>query len=178
MSFEKKENLKVVDLLKEQELLKAKYFASDDVPFIVKYAEENKYLESQMVAHYQECKKALEKYLKIEDILSGIYAEYTIEVMGFRFTVSTGVQLLRELQSVDHDKLTGHLIVSTHPMCIFLNKCYGGNMNYLPSENVILDPNHLLGDTIIEDVMWKADEFLIELGNAIQRFIHTTSVTE
>lgn len=175
--FEMKQKLKVVDLLQEMELLKAQFFADDDVPFIVRGKAENKYLESQMVAHYNEVSKALKRYLMIEDILSGIYAEYTIEVQGYRFSVATGIKLMKEMQVIDHDRVTGHLILSQHPMAIFLNKCYAGSMNYLSEETKILDPNGLLGDTAIEDIIYRVDAFLIELKYAIEKFNLETEVT-
>ena len=173
----KRQKVKVVDLLKEQELLKAEFFASDDVPFIVRSTEKSKYLENQIVSHYNEVSEALRRYLEIEDILSGIYAEYTIQVLGYpRFTVATGLKILREMEHIDRDKLTGRLIISDHPMSVFLNKCYAGQMNYLPEETVVLDPNELLGDSTIEDVSYKVEQFKTELGYAIQKFNNETEV--
>ena len=172
----KEEKLKVVDLLKEQELLQAKFFASDDVPFIVRYTEKNEFMEEQMAAHYQEVSNALKMYLATEDILSAVYAEYTIKVQGFRFTVATGIKLLKEMEVIDYDRLTGHLLLSQHPMAVFLNKCYGGQMNYLPEETKVLDPNGLLGNIIIEDVACRVKEFKTELKYAIEKFNNKTVI--
>lgn len=173
----KRNNVKVVDLLKDQELLKAKYFASDDVPFIIRSTKENKYLESQMIQHFDEVSDALERYLEIEDILNSLYAEYTVSVLGFpSITVATGIKILKEMEHIDKDKLTGHLIISDHPMSVFLNKCYGGQLNYLPDETVVIDPNNLLGDSTIEDVSYKVEQFKIELGYAIEKFKNETEL--
>lgn len=174
----KRKKVKVVDLLKEQELLKAKYFASDDVPFIIRSSEENDYLEKQMVKHYDEVSDALLRYLEIEDILSVVYAEYTIQVLGYpRITVATAIKILKEMEFIDKDKLSGHLIVSQHPMAVFLNKCYAGQMNYLPEEVKVLDPNDLLDDdTCIEDVSYKVEQFKVELGYALEKFYNETEV--
>lgn len=174
--YQKQEKVKVIDLLKEQELLKAKYFDSDDIPFIVRHTEKNEFIEKQMVSHYKEVSNALKRYLQIEDILNGVYAEYTIVIQGFRFTVATGLRLLKEMEMVDHDKITGHLIISSHPMAVFLNKCYGGQMNYLPENTYVLDPNDLLGDMTIEDVSYRVEEFRVELKYAIEKFNNETVV--
>lgn len=174
---QREEKIRVVDLLKEQEMLKAKYFASDDVPFIIRSSEENKYLESQMVRHYNEVSDALQRYLEIEDILNAVYAEYTIQVLRYpRFTVATGIKIQKEMEFIDKDKLSGHLIVSQHPMAVFLNKCYAGQMNYLPEDSQVLDPNGLLGDRTIEDVSYRVEEFRVELKYAIEKFNNETVV--
>ena len=176
--YQKQEKVKVIDLLKEQELLKAKYFASEDVPFIVRSSEENKYLESQMIRHYNEVSDALQRYLEIEDMLSAVYAEYTIQVLEYpRFTVATGIKILKEMEFIDKDKLSGHLIISQHPMAVFLNKCYANQINYLPEEVKVLDPNELLDDdTCIEDISYKVEQFKIELGYALEKFYNETEV--
>lgn len=173
---QKEQSIKVVDLLKEQELLQAKYFASDDVPFIVRHTEKNEFMENQIVSHYQEVSNALKRYLEIEDTLSAVYAEYTIPIQGFRFTVATGIKLLSEMERVDHDKITGYLIISRHPMAVFLNKCYAGQMNYLSEDTHILDPNGLLGNMTIEDISYRVEKFKIELKYAIEKFNLETEV--
>lgn len=105
-----------------------------------------------------------------------VYAEYTIVIQRFRFTVATGLRLLKEMEVVDHDKITGHLIISSHPMAVFLNKCYGGQMNYLSEDTYVLDPNGLIGNMSIEDVSYRVEEFKIELKYAIEKFNLETEV--
>lgn len=62
-------------------------------------------------------------------------------------------------------------------MVIFLNKCYAGQMNYLPEEVKVLDPNDLLDDdTCIEDVSYKVEQFKVELGYALEKFYNETEV--
>lgn len=49
------------------------------------------------------------------------------------------------------DKLTDHRIISA-PMSIFLNQCFGGQLNYFPEETKVLDSNDLMGECTIDNV--------------------------
>ena len=62
--------MKVVDLLKEQELLKAKYFAETEQGFILEVEEgqDTEYLSEQIKKHYEEVSNALNRYMEIEDM--------------------------------------------------------------------------------------------------------------
>ena len=110
--------MKVVDLYKEQELIKAKYFLETEQGFILEVDEsqDTPYLSDQIRRHYREVSDALKRYMEIEDLLSISYANTYITVMGYRFTVATGLKLLQDMEQAKREPVTGNYIVNM--------KCY------------------------------------------------------
>lgn len=177
--LQKPEKLKVVDLLKEQELIKAKYFIETEQGFIVEVSEgqDTPYLSEQICQHYDEVYKALKRYMEIEDMLNASYAKTYIEVLGYRFTVATGLNLLRDVEQVKRDPFSGKLAISTHPLGIFLSMCsVPCKFNYSFQPRTYVDPLGFKEDTIIEDVCYKIEEFLIQLKYAIEKSNNETEV--
>lgn len=175
----KPEKSKVVDLLKEQELIKAKYFIETEQGFIVEVSEgqDTPYLSDQIYLRHKEMHEALERYIEIEDILNASYAKTYIEVLGYRFTVATGLNLLRDVEQVKRDPFSGKLVVSTHPLGIFLSMCsVPCKFNYSKQPRTYVDPLGFEDDTIIEDVCYKIEEFLIQLKYAIEKSNNETEI--
>lgn len=171
--------MKVVDLLKEQELLKAKYFAETEQGFILEVEEgqDTEYLSEQIKKHYEEVSNALNRYMEIEDILSKVYASTYIQVLGHQFTVATGIKLLHEMTQVVKEPVTRHIVTNYHPMSIFLSMCSApSNFYYSSRKRGYLDPLGLKEDLIIEDVLYKVEEFLTHLRYAIEKSIQETEV--
>ena len=173
--------MKVVDLLKEQELIKAKYFVETEEGFILKVDEEDdtELLSEQICKHYEEVSNALRRYMEIEDLLSVSNANTVIHVMGYHFSVATGIKLLRELKQVERDPITGKIIIETHPLGVFLSLCSTPcKFTYSNKSRKYLDPLNLQEDTVIEDVLYKVEEFLIELKYAIEKSNNEIEVEE
>ena len=173
--------MKVVDLLKEQELIKAKYFVETEEGFILKVDDEDdtELLSEQICKHYEEVSNALRRYMEIEDLLNVSYANTVIHVMGYDFTVATGLKLLRELKQVERDPITGKIIIETHPLGIFLSMCSTPcKFTYSSKSRKYLDPLKLQENIIIEDVLYKVEEFLIELKYAIEKSNNEIEVEE
>jgi len=171
--------LKVVDLFKEQELIKAKYFLETEQGFILEADEsqDTSYLSDQIRRHYKEVSDALKRYMEIEDLLSISYAKTYITVMGYRFTVATGLKLLQDMEQAKREPVTGNYIVNTHPMGIFLSMCsVPCKFCYSCQPKKYLDPLELEGDTVIEDVSYKIEEFLIQLKYEIEKSNNETEV--
>ena len=173
--------MRVVDLLKEQELIKAKYFTETEQGFIIEVDEDEdtQYLSEQICKHYDEVSNALKRYLEIEDILNKTYANTVIHVMGYDFTVATGLKLLREMEQVERDPITGKIIIETHPLGVFLSLCSTPcKFTYSSKSRKYLDPLKLQENIIIEDVLYKVEEFLIELKYAIEKSNNEIEVEE
>ena len=177
--LQKPEKLKVVDLLKEQELIKAKYFIETEQGFIVEVSEgqDTPYLSEQICQHYDEVYKALKRYMEIEDMLNASYAKTYIEVLGYHFSVATGLKLLKDMERVEREPITGKYVVNTHPLGIFLSMCsVPCKFNYSFQPRTYVDPLGFKEDTIIEDVCYKIEEFLIQLKYAIEKSNNETEV--
>ena len=173
--------MRVVDLLKEQELIKAKYFVETEEGFILKVDDEDdtELLSEQICKHYEEVSNALRRYMEIEDLLNVSYANTVIHVMGYDFTVATGLKLLREMEQVERDPITGKIIIETHPLGVFLSLCSTPcKFTYSSKSRKYLDPLNLQEDTVIEDVLYKVEEFLIELKYAIEKSNNEIEVEE
>lgn len=178
-SLQETKNRKVIDLLREQDLIKAKYFIETEQPFIVQVTEgqDEAYLKEQVQMHYEEVSQALERYMEIEDLLSVSYANTFVEVMGYRFTVATGVKLLQEIEHVKRNPFNGNYMIDNHPMGIFLSMCsVSFKVDYAYEPRRFVDPVGLVGDTVIEDMSYKVEEFLIQLKYAIQKSNYETEV--
>lgn len=170
---------KVVDLLREQELLKAKYFRETEQPFILYVVEgqDTEYLNNQIVQHHKEVSEALERYMEIEDILNMSYASTFLEVLGYKFSVATGLKLLQDMEQVKREPITGKYIINTHPLGLFLSMCsVPCKFNYTCEPRKLVDPLGLNTETIIEDVNYKIEEFLIELKYAIEKSNRETDI--
>lgn len=173
------EKVKVADLLKEQELIKAKYFTETEHPFILAAVEgqDRAYVSDQICRHYEEVSEALRRYMEIEDLLNVSYANTFIDVLGYRFTVATGLKLLRDMEQVEREPFTGKFVINNHPMGIFLSMCSPScKYTYADEPREYLDPLGLEGDTVIEDVCCKTEEFLIELKYAIEKSNHEAEI--
>ena len=171
--------MKVVDLLKEQELIKAKYFTETEEGFILKVDDEDdsELLSDQICRHYDEVSDALKRYMEIEDLLNVSYANTVIRVMEASFSVATGLKLLREMEQVEREPITGKYIINAHPMGVFLSMCSTTcKFTYSNKPRKYLDPLNLQDDTVIEDVLYKVEEFLIELKYAIEKSNNETEV--
>lgn len=173
--------MRVIDLLMEQELIKAKYFTETEQGFIIEVDDEDdtELLSEQICKHYDEVSNALKRYLEIEDILNASYANTVIHVMGYHFSVATGIKLLRELKQVERDPITGKIIIETHPLGVFLSLCSTPcKFTYSSKSRKYLDPLKLQENIIIEDVCFKEDEFLIQLKYAIEKSNNEIEVEE
>ena len=173
--------MRVVDLLKEQEHIKAKYFTETEQGFILKVDDEDdtSYLNEQICRRYEEVSNALRRYMEIEDLLNVSYANTVIHVMGYDFTVATGLKLLREMEQVERDPITGKIIIETHPLGVFLSLCSTPcKFTYSSKSRKYLDPLNLQEDTVIEDVLYKVEEFLIDLKYAIEKSNNEIEVEE
>lgn len=173
--------MRVVDLLKEQELIKAKYFVETEQGFIIEVDEDEdtQYLSEQVCKHYEEVSNALRRYMEIEDLLNASYANTVIHVMGYHFTVATGLKLLREMEQVEREPITGKIIIETHPLGVFLSMCSTPcKFTYSSKPRKYLDPMNLQENIIIEDVLYKVEEFLIELKYAIEKSNNEIEVEE
>lgn len=134
--------MKVCRLLDEQKYLEQKYF-SEDISF-----------GDEQSTRYKEVSKALLYYLQIEDKLNNMYANSFITVSGYCFTVATGLNILRRIEGVCHDPVTGELEISTHPIGIFLSMC----------------------SSRTQDIDLKLEQFLDELRGEIERFNIETEI--
>ncbi len=171
--------MKVIDLLKEQELIKAKYFTETEQPFILKATDgqDISYLSKQICRHYKELSEQLKRYMEIEDLLRNSDAKTFIKVLGYQFTVATGLKLLREMEQVKRDPITGRIVIDTHPMGVFLSMCSAPCKFIYSSEPInYVDPLGFAGDTVIEDVLFKEEEFLIQLRYAIKKSNNETEI--
>lgn len=170
--------MKVADLLKEQELLKAKYFTETEQPFIIEVTEEDtSYLSSQICEHYREVSKALKRYMEIEDLLCTSYASTFISVLGYSFTVATGLKLLQEMEQIKREPYTNKYILNTHPFGVFLSMCsVPCKFNYSYEPRKYVDLLGLEDNTVIEDVNYKIEEFLIHLRYAIEKSNNETDI--
>ena len=173
--------MKIADLLKEQELIEAKYFAEVEEGFIIPVyeGEDTSYLSEQICKRYTEMSNALKRYLQIDDILNEVYAKTFIQVLEYKISMTTGLRLLKDLgsENVERDPATGKLFVKTHPLGIFLNMC-SVPFKYVYSAQPIeyLDPLRLSDSIVIEDVLYKLEEFLIQLKHAVDKAIYETEV--
>lgn len=175
---ERQQNMTIADLIKEQELLRAQYF-SDDQPFILEVndPQSKQYLSEQICQHYEEVSKALNRYMEIEDLLSHAYAKTVITVMGYPFTMATGLRILQDIEQVKRDPVTGDLRITTHPIGIFLSMCsVPDKYVYTNEPKDYVDPLSLLENTVLEDVCYKIDKFLIELKYAIENANYHTLI--
>lgn len=171
--------MKVVDLLKEQELIKAKYFTETEQGFILEVAEgqDTSYLSDQICKHYREVSDALKRYMEIEDLLSISYAKTYLNVMGYQFTVATGLKLIQDMEHVKREPITGKYIVNNHPMGLFLSMCSAPlKFNYCCEPRKYIDPLGLKEDTVVEDVLYKVEEFLIQLKYDIEKSNNETEI--
>ena len=136
--------MKVCHLLDEQKYLEKKYF-SDDYDF---------YDDDDQSEKYEEVFSALQRYMQIEDRLNNMYANSFITVLGYCFTVATGLNIIQRIEGVCHDPVTGELEISTHPVGIFLSMC----------------------SSRTQDIDSKLKKFLDELKSEIRRFNTETEI--
>ena len=171
--------MKVIDLLKEQELIIARYFTETEEGFIIEVSDgqDTQYLSNQICKRYREVSEALKRYMEIEDLLNTSYANTFIHVMGYHFSVATGLKLLKDMERVEREPITGKYVVNTHPLGIFLSMCsVPCKFNYSFQPRTYVDPLGFKEDTIIEDVCYKIEEFLIQLKYAIEKSNNETEV--
>ncbi|MGN0483129.1 MAG: hypothetical protein ACI4HI_06235 [Lachnospiraceae bacterium] len=154
---------KVIDLLEEQELLKARFFAETERKFVFEETEEMdlELLDSEVCKNYHEMENALKRYLEIEDRLNRSYAKCYIRVFGYRFSVATGLEILHDLLGTP---------LRTHPIGVFLSMCSVSDKTaYAKQPRFFVDPMELEDDTVIEAVDSKVERFLIKLKYQIQK---------
>ena len=87
--------MKVVDLIKEQKLILAKYFTEVEEGFIIEVNENDNtsYLSEQICMRYKEVSDALKRYMEIDDKLNKVYSNTYIQVLDYKLSLLTGVKL-------------------------------------------------------------------------------------
>lgn len=175
--------MKVVDLIKEQKLILAKYFTEVEEGFIIEVNENDNtsYLSEQICMRYKEVSDALKRYMEIDDKLNKVYSNTYIQVLDYKLSLLTGVKLLEKLGQGDNEVLrdpaTGKLIEKVHPMGVFLNMCsIPCKYTYSNKPREYLDPLGLADSIVIEDVLYKLEEFLIQLDCVIDKAINEIEV--
>ena len=105
-----------------------------------------------------------------------VLLQNTVKVRGYRFSVATGLKILKELEEVKIDPTTGHICIVSHPLAVFLSKCCASTYGFGMEDSSFIDPMHLMSNEAVEDVCWRVSQFKTELKYALERFSYETTV--
>ena len=165
--------MKVVDLLKEQKLLKRKYFNNCAclIEPVYEYASEQEKSQARerIVKCHSETKKALERYNELADRLHISNANTYVEVMGYRLSVASALECLRSIKTNPLTLAFGSMpppsTVVQHPITTYIDMMNVSGEHF-DSENWI-DPLHVIKSDQRPNTV--IGEFELELECAITK---------
>lgn len=172
--------MKVVDLLKEQNVLKLKYF--NNCACLVEpvdefeSAVEKSQASERIIKRHAETEKALKRYNELSDRLNVSNANTYIEVMGYRLSVASALDCLRSIETnpmtLAFGSLPSPMTVIQHSITTYLDMTNVSQDNF--DIERWLDPLHVVKcDGELKSVI---GEFQLELRCAITKSDCVTEV--
>lgn len=168
--FERRKFVKVIDLLRERELIELKYFTGIHNPCVEDVDKEMSPTEksqiiNNLVMKYHMAEEQLKKYLELSDKLHESNARTYIEILGYPMTVQTALEVLARSGITANPLMYLPSAEKCHPLTWFRE--IGTFPDIVVDEHLErLDPMHLC-----EDVLNKAnplEELKMELSYAIK----------